>query len=365
MKSFVSILPLAAFAAAADVCTQRTVTQTEVNTVTVTVPAVPSSSSVAAAEVTETVYVTHSAGPQKSHHPHQPHFSHYPFPNGTSNYTAAPAPTYTPTTLPTVSFVLPSSVETIYLSPSPVESPADSATAAPSEPAAIPTSEAAVVSSAAPATPSAPAASDDSVDSEAASISGTATFYGGNIAGGHCSFSGYTLPSGIFGTAYGGNWDASECGACVSVTGPNGNSIKAMIVDQCPECDASHLDLFQNAFTQLAPASKGVIDISYAIVPCGITSPIILKNKEGTSPYWFSMQVMNSNVAISKFEVSTDGGSTWKATTRQPYNFFENASGFGTNTVDVKVTSVNGQSITVKGVSVAASSTKTASSNFS
>lgn len=77
------------------------------------------------------------------------------------------------------------------------------------------------------------------------------------------------------------------------------------------------------------------------------------------------MQVMNSNVAISKFEVSTDGGSTWKATTRQPYNFFENASGFGTNTVDVKVTSVNGQSITVKGVSVAASSTKTASSNFS
>lgn len=229
MKSFVSILPLAAFAAAADVCTQRTVTQTEVNTVTVTVPAVPSSSSVAAAEVTETVYVTHSAGPQKSHHPHQPHFSHYPFPNGTSNYTAAPAPTYTPTTLPTVSFVLPSSVETIYLSPSPVESPADSATAAPSEPAAIPTSEAAVVSSAAPATPSAPAASDDSVDSEAASISGTATFYGGNIAGGHCSFSGYTLPSGIFGTAYGGNWDASECGACVSVTGPNGNSIKAMV----------------------------------------------------------------------------------------------------------------------------------------
>jgi expansin len=60
--------------------------------------------------------------------------------------------------------------------------------------------------------------------------SGQATFYGGNM-GGACSFSTYTLPSGIFGTALSStNWDNSgNCGACISVTGPNGNSIKAMV----------------------------------------------------------------------------------------------------------------------------------------
>jgi hypothetical protein len=67
--------------------------------------------------------------------------------------------------------------------------------------------------------------------SSSGSTSGEATFYGGNVAGGTCSFSGYTLPSGLFGTAFSGAaWNnAAECGACVSVTGPKGNTIKAMV----------------------------------------------------------------------------------------------------------------------------------------
>jgi expansin len=62
-------------------------------------------------------------------------------------------------------------------------------------------------------------------------LSGEATFYGGNLAGGTCSFSTYTLPSGILGTALSdSNWNnAAECGACVSVIGPSGNSIIAMV----------------------------------------------------------------------------------------------------------------------------------------
>jgi len=63
------------------------------------------------------------------------------------------------------------------------------------------------------------------------SNSGQATYYGGNISGGTCSFSTYSLPSGIFGTALSdSNWDnAGNCGACIEVTGPSGNSIKAMV----------------------------------------------------------------------------------------------------------------------------------------
>jgi hypothetical protein len=66
---------------------------------------------------------------------------------------------------------------------------------------------------------------------EKRSLSGEATYYGGNVAGGACSFSTYTLPSGIYGTALSdSNWDNSgECGACITVTGPSGNSITAMV----------------------------------------------------------------------------------------------------------------------------------------
>ncbi|GIK00309.1 hypothetical protein Aspvir_004331 [Aspergillus viridinutans] len=156
--------------------------------------------------------------------------------------------------------------------------------------------------------------SSSSSSSSGATHSGTATFYGGNVSA----------------RSPGAAWDnAAECGACVSVTGPNGKTIKAMVVDQCPECEADHLDLFQNAFTELADISKGIIDITWSFVPCGITSPLVLKNKEGTSQYWFSMQVVNAAEPVAKLEVSTDGGKTWQGTTRTSYNFFEMSSGFG------------------------------------
>ncbi len=63
-----------------------------------------------------------------------------------------------------------------------------------------------------------------------AASSGIASYYGGNLAGGTCLFSSYSLPSGIYGTALSGaNWDsAALCGACLNVTGPKG-SIEVMV----------------------------------------------------------------------------------------------------------------------------------------
>ena len=63
------------------------------------------------------------------------------------------------------------------------------------------------------------------------SLSGQATFYGGNLHGGTCSFSDYTLPSGVYGTALSAlNWaNSTGCGACVNVQGPGGNNVTAMV----------------------------------------------------------------------------------------------------------------------------------------
>ncbi|TGJ87990.1 hypothetical protein E0Z10_g736 [Xylaria hypoxylon] len=136
------------------------------------------------------------------------------------------------------------------------------------------------------------------------------------------------------------------------------------IVDQCPECDPGHLDLFENAFKTLSPSSSNPLSTSYKFVDCPISSSLVLHNKSGTSAYWFSMQVVNANEPVSKLEVSTDGGSTWKSTTRQEYNFFENSSGFGTATVTVRVTGESGSTVVVKNVSVASDSQVTAVSNL-
>ncbi|TAQ84433.1 hypothetical protein B7494_g7241 [Chlorociboria aeruginascens] len=164
------------------------------------------------------------------------------------------------------------------------------------------------------------------------SLSGEATFYGGNVAGGTCSFSTYAVPSGLY--------------------GPAGNAITAMIVDECPGCGTNHLDLFPNAFAELANPSTGIIDVTWSYVDCPITSPLQLHNKDGVSAYWFSMQVVNANKGVATLEVSTDGGSTWQATERQTYNFFEASNGFGTTTLDIRVSSVDGDIVIVNNLGV-------------
>ncbi|KAJ5176739.1 uncharacterized protein N7482_002616 [Penicillium canariense] len=210
------------------------------------------------------------------------------------------------------------------------------------------------------------ATTSTSTSSTAGGSSGKATFYGGNIAGGSCSYSGYTLPSNLFGTAFSGAvWDdAAKCGACVAVTGPAGNTIKAMVVDECPECSAGHFDLFQNAFAELSDISAGEIDITWEYTACDLDGPLQLRNKDGTSQYWFSMQVVNANEPVTKLEVSTDGGSSWQSTSRTSYNYFEQSSGFGTDTVDVRVTGESGNTVVVKSVGCASGSEITASSNL-
>ncbi|THX31145.1 barwin-like endoglucanase [Aureobasidium pullulans] len=197
-------------------------------------------------------------------------------------------------------------------------------------------------------------------------LTGEATFYGGNTSGGQCSFTEYTLPSGVYGTALSdSNWsNAANCGACVSVKGPNGKSITAMITDQCPGCGTNHLDLYENAFTQLAAKSAGIINVSWDYVACPITSPLSIHMKSGVSQYWFSAQVVNAKRRTTKLEVSTDSGKTWKAAARTTYNFFEISSGSGATSAWIRVTSETGSTVTVKNVSQAGDVRATATANY-
>jgi expansin (peptidoglycan-binding protein) len=132
----------------------------------------------------------------------------------------------------------------------------------------------------------------------------------------------------------------------------------------------NHLDLFQNAFTELADVSKGIINVNWEWTKCPIDSPLQAHMKSGVSPFWFSVQIVNANKVsshrpwslvwiaksrqrIADVQYSTDGGKTWKGgLTRQPYNFFQLSSGTGTNTVDVRAESVDGDRVIIKNVKV-------------
>ena len=68
-----------------------------------------------------------------------------------------------------------------------------------------------------------------------------------------------------------------------------------MVVDQCPECPQNGLDLFQDAFEQLADASEGIIQVEWEFTDCGISAPLEVRMKEGVSANWFSAQVVGAD----------------------------------------------------------------------
>jgi expansin len=76
------------------------------------------------------------------------------------------------------------------------------------------------------------------------------------------------------------------------------------------------------------------------------------------------MQVINANKRVESLEFSTDGGASWTSTERQYYNYFQKSSGSGTTTVDVKITSIDGDVVIVKDVNISSGESATASGNF-
>ena len=74
-----------------------------------------------------------------------------------------------------------------------------------------------------------------------------------------------SIPAGVYGTALSTvNWDdTAHCGQKMKVTGPNGATIDAMVVDRCMGCLDHGLDLFQDAFAQLADPSVGRINVHW------------------------------------------------------------------------------------------------------
>ncbi|HEY0464873.1 MAG TPA: expansin EXLX1 family cellulose-binding protein, partial [Polyangiaceae bacterium] len=142
------------------------------------------------------------------------------------------------------------------------------------------------------------------------------------------------------------DWAGSAwCGACVDVTGPNGNQLRVRIVDECPDCAKGQLDFHPDAFAVLAPKEQGRVAISWSFVACDAVGPVSYKFKDGSNPFWTAVQVRNSRFPIAKLETSKDGVSFVEAQ-RQDYNYFLNGAGFGAGATQVRISAPNGATLT-------------------
>jgi len=180
---------------------------------------------------------------------------------------------------------------------------------------------------------------------------GKATFYDSKGEGGNCSF--VSAPADRMYVALGpSEYSAgAACGGYLDVTGPKGK-VRVLIMDQCPECEAGHLDLSKEAFAKIANPVDGIVSISYkAATNPALPGPLSFRIKEGASQYWFAVLVVNHGNPLRSVEVRS--GSTWRATDRAEYNYWLYESGAGSGPFTIRITDVYGQRATATGIKMA------------
>jgi expansin (peptidoglycan-binding protein) len=138
---------------------------------------------------------------------------------------------------------------------------------------------------------------------------------------------------------------AAYCGAYLHVEGPQG-TITVRVVDLCPECQAGHLDLSQEAFAQIADLYLGRVDITWQLVSPELDGPIAYHFKDGSNQWWTAVQIRNHSNPIAKFEYLNSDG-VWVTVPRSDYNYFVQTNpGMGPGPYTFRVTDLYRNTLT-------------------
>lgn len=171
---------------------------------------------------------------------------------------------------------------------------------------------------------------------------GRATYYGAT-GDGACGFG--PSPGDLMVTAMDlPEWAGSAvCGECLAVTGPKGKVV-VRVVDQCPECEAGHLDLSEEAFAVIADPVAGNVPITWQVQACDVSGQLAYAIKDGSSQWWTAIQIRNSRLPVIKLEWLHAGA--WEEIARADYNYFVVDGGVGPDGYQVRVTAVDGRTLT-------------------
>ena len=149
---------------------------------------------------------------------------------------------------------------------------------------------------------------------------------------------------------------AHTCGACVEVTRDGSRKVVVQIVDECPsatnsKCVRGHIDLSQNAFTQIGTTTEGFLgtgntlqgqrasvgSISWRYVACPVTGNVFARVKPGNQNELFI-----ENLVVPVKSVSVNGQVSNLLQTYNGWNFGNTNLATG-NTISI--TDINNQVI--------------------
>ncbi|GAA3386037.1 expansin EXLX1 family cellulose-binding protein [Cryptosporangium minutisporangium] len=187
------------------------------------------------------------------------------------------------------------------------------------------------------------------------SRSGTSTFFDLAASGGSgCSYDGPPADGMYLALGFDEFEKGAACGTYFNITGPNGNTVRVMVIDACAPCTPGQIDLSEKAFSQLADPDAGIIPVTYrAVANPAVPGPLKFKVEEAT-PYYVALLPINHGNQLTRVEI--DGGNGWQTTSRRGDGYFI-ANNPGGGPYRVRVTDLQGHVTTVSGVDLSSGST--------
>jgi expansin (peptidoglycan-binding protein) len=181
--------------------------------------------------------------------------------------------------------------------------------------------------------------------------SGQATHYVLAPGGGNCSYPGPPA-SGLFVALSPAEYGAAAaCGSYLQVTGPDG-SVTVEVIDQCPPCQAGHLDLSEQAFAKIAPLAAGLVPVTYrTVADPALQAPLSMLVKDGSSAYWLALLPIGAGNPVTGVRVRS-AARGWQDLSRASYGYWLAPSGMGPGPFTVQVTDSAGHLATVPGVAL-------------
>jgi hypothetical protein len=141
------------------------------------------------------------------------------------------------------------------------------------------------------------------------------------------------------------NGDGHLCDACVLMKTAKGKSLVLRVVTTGVSQAATNADLSKAAF-DLLTEGEYPRTMTWQLVECPDTGKIQYQYQTGANVYWTSLWVRNARVPIQKVEVMSKNHPTWFELTRGSDGTLTDGGGFGDGTFQIRITSVDGKTVT-------------------
>lgn len=181
------------------------------------------------------------------------------------------------------------------------------------------------------------------------SHSGHTTFFDLAASGGSgCSYDGPPADGLYVALGFDEFADGAACGTYLNVTGPNGNTVRVLVVDSCQPCAVGHIDMSEKAFSRLADPEAGDVAVTYrAVANPSVPGPLKFKMND-VNEYYLAILPINHGNQLTKVEVNGDSG--WQSLSRQGDGYWVATNGAGGGPFQVRLTDIQGHVTTVSGV---------------